>query len=216
MTLSRIGFIGACGLLLAACGGVNTGNLFGNESGTGLDGGKTSSSNTSTGDNTGGAGGAGGGGGGAGGSGGAGGTRTSGTGGEGGCVPKTCRDYNFNCGEPEDGCGNVIECGSCSAVEFCDIGVCTKSACQVALEDATTIPGLNQTETDSYLAVLNCVCHDPATSSVCGSNLESQTMCGNNGWNTGNITQDFLDNNPIGSCCSMQCDIELAGCREQL
>lgn len=141
---------------------------------------------------------------------------TSGSSTSSGCVAKTCIDYGFNCGWADDGCGNQLDCGLCKDVEFCNSNLCDKTSCQKALEDNSTVPALDMSEYNAFLGVLNCVCHDPATSSVCGSNLESQTMCGNNGWDTGNITQDFLDNNPIGSCCSTECTIELAGCRGQL
>lgn len=170
------------------------------EGGTGGTGGSAATSTGSTGGSEGGSGGRG--------------ATTTSTGS--GCIPKTCADYGFNCGGTDDGCGNQLFCGHCNDVEFCNVGVCDKTPCQKALEDNSTVPGLDMTEYNFFLGALNCVCHDPATSSVCGSNLESQTMCGNNGWNTGNLTQDFLDNNPIGSCCSMECAVELAECRNQL
>ncbi len=36
-------------------------------------------------------------------------------GGNSGCVPKTCAQLGFNCGPAGDGCGGVINCGSCAS-----------------------------------------------------------------------------------------------------
>lgn len=38
------------------------------------------------------------------------------------CVPATCESLGRSCGETEDGCGNVLNCGSCSGI--CNNGVC--------------------------------------------------------------------------------------------
>lgn len=188
--MNRI-FNGLCGLFLIACGdGFVT---FGSGSGgsTSASSGDTVSTTVST--------------------------TVAGSGGTGGasCTSKTCQDYGFNCGTINDGCGHQLNCGTCSKVEFCNLGVCDKTECQMALEDNSKIP-TDVLEKKSYFSVLNCVCHNPATSWMCGSNLESQTMCGNSGFDTGNITQKFLDNDPIGPCCSLACWQNLAGCRNQL
>ena len=39
------------------------------------------------------------------------------------CVPKTCAQKNINCGPAGDGCGNLIDCGSCQAPETCGGGM---------------------------------------------------------------------------------------------
>ena len=37
-----------------------------------------------------------------------------------GCVPKTCDDYGpATCGQQGDGCGGVLECGTCTGAEVC-------------------------------------------------------------------------------------------------
>jgi len=35
------------------------------------------------------------------------------------CVPNTCEELNVNCGQQADGCGDVIDCGSCTPPEIC-------------------------------------------------------------------------------------------------
>jgi hypothetical protein len=38
------------------------------------------------------------------------------------CAPKTCKSQGYTCGENGDGCGGAIDCGSCTAPEFCGGG----------------------------------------------------------------------------------------------
>ena len=47
-----------------------------------------------------------------------------GTGGnpEGGCTPQTCSDLGANCGKALDGCGNLIDCGTCKTGQGCGVG----------------------------------------------------------------------------------------------
>ncbi len=56
---------------------------------------------------------------------GAGGPNKCGTGstGDGGtCTPKTCADLGVNCGKVLDGCGTLIDCGSCPSGQGCGVG----------------------------------------------------------------------------------------------
>jgi hypothetical protein len=41
---------------------------------------------------------------------------------DGGCRPKTCQDLGYNCGPAGDGCGNALDCGSCTAPNICGGG----------------------------------------------------------------------------------------------
>jgi hypothetical protein len=45
-----------------------------------------------------------------------------------GCVPKTCADLSINCGPAADGCGNQLDCGTCTAPQTCG-GSGTPSVC---------------------------------------------------------------------------------------
>jgi hypothetical protein len=38
------------------------------------------------------------------------------------CVSKTCAQLGFTCGVNSDGCGNVIQCGTCMGSDFCGGG----------------------------------------------------------------------------------------------
>src|SRR5262245_44828126 len=49
------------------------------------------------------------------------------------CNPKTCFDLGFDCGPADDGCGNAIDCGTCTTGETCGgggkPGVCGAATC---------------------------------------------------------------------------------------
>jgi hypothetical protein len=38
------------------------------------------------------------------------------------CQPKTCADQNITCGPAGDGCGNLLQCGTCKAPDTCGGG----------------------------------------------------------------------------------------------
>ncbi len=38
------------------------------------------------------------------------------------CTPKQCSDYGYTCGPAADGCGGLLQCGSCTAPAFCGGG----------------------------------------------------------------------------------------------
>ncbi len=40
------------------------------------------------------------------------------------CTPRTCQDLSIECGQASDGCGGVLDCGSCGAHEVCVSGKC--------------------------------------------------------------------------------------------
>src|SRR6185369_10327964 len=38
------------------------------------------------------------------------------------CKPKTCQQQGYNCGPANDGCGNLLQCGTCSSPQICGGG----------------------------------------------------------------------------------------------
>jgi hypothetical protein len=40
----------------------------------------------------------------------------------GGCTPQTCQQQNINCGPAGDGCGNLLQCGTCAPPQTCGGG----------------------------------------------------------------------------------------------
>ncbi|HEX3770189.1 MAG TPA: hypothetical protein VHV30_04965 [Polyangiaceae bacterium] len=41
---------------------------------------------------------------------------------DGTCTPRTCQAAGYTCGMNADGCGNLVDCGSCSGADFCGGG----------------------------------------------------------------------------------------------
>jgi hypothetical protein len=50
-----------------------------------------------------------------------------GNGGAGGCTPESCLDQRKNCGLTDDGCGNILNCGTCTPPDTC--GYSTTDVC---------------------------------------------------------------------------------------
>ena len=109
-----------------------------------------------------------------------------GDGGSGACVPKTCAELGYNCGENSDGCGNMINCGSCTSPQFCGAGGFSQCGGNAVAADAggnlcvpTTCAALGFTcgqNSDGCGNILDCgTCTAPA---FCGGGGYSQ--CGGN------------------------------------
>ncbi|MCB9591706.1 MAG: hypothetical protein H6719_03135 [Sandaracinaceae bacterium] len=41
------------------------------------------------------------------------------------CAPRTCMDWGYTCGAPDDGCGMPLDCGSCTGGGTCIDGACS-------------------------------------------------------------------------------------------
>lgn len=82
------------------------------------------------------------------------------------CQPTTCQAAGANCGSMPDGCGQVIQCGSCTAPEVCGgggaanvcgTGTCTPTTCAAEGKNCGTI-------SDRCSDVLSCgSCTAPET-----------------------------------------------------
>ncbi|HEX8792957.1 MAG TPA: hypothetical protein VF765_18555 [Polyangiaceae bacterium] len=101
-------FVSGAAVVAVSCGGASNGSVFNGEP----DGSADATSSSSSGS---------GGGSGSGGHVPDGGLTGGGDGGV-GCTPKTCAQLGYDCGANNDGCGNVIMCGSCSKPEYCGGG----------------------------------------------------------------------------------------------
>jgi hypothetical protein len=71
------------------------------------------------------------------------------------CQPTTCAAQSATCGEIDDGCGNILSCGSCTSPASCGGGgvpnTCgTSSACNPTLPGPTTSPFFINMEADCY------------------------------------------------------------------
>jgi len=92
------------------------------------------------------------------------------------CTPKTCKSLNADCGDTSDGCGKVIQCGSCAAGETCGAagpdrcgkGTCTPATCAGAGAEC----GLIGDGCGNTLSCGSC-----AAPKVCGASGQANT-CG--------------------------------------
>src|SRR5215467_809828 len=59
------------------------------------------------------------------------------------CKPKSCADQGFTCGPNTDGCGDLIDCGNCTAPAFCGGGGFSKCGGNANVLDGGTncVPG---------------------------------------------------------------------------
>jgi hypothetical protein len=105
------------------------------------------------------------------------------------CTPKTCLEMGATCGRQGDGCGNILECGSCESPAFC--GGNGPNNCGLGAEDGGSIcvpktcaelGASCGTQGDGCGNVLNCgSCTSPQ---FCGGNGPNQ--CGLGGTGGGN------------------------------
>lgn len=104
------------------------------------------------------------------------------------CTPKTCTDVGANCGPVSDGCGNLIDCGTCDAAvgETCG-GAGVPSVCGKACKPATACPaGLNCGPiADGCGGIISCggacpgdqTCGGSGSANVCGTNTTCTGLC---------------------------------------
>ncbi len=94
------------------------------------------------------------------------------------CAPRTCAQLNVNCGPQGDGCGGVVECGTCAAKEVC--GAAGPSKCGKPNPGCVpkTCPQLGATcgkQGDGCGEIIDCggctapqICGGGGTPSACG------------------------------------------------
>ena len=111
-----------------------------------------------------------------------------------GCVPKSCKDLGFTCGPNADGCGGLLQCGDCTAPEFCGGGgfskcggvtnlapdgavICNPTTCNALGYDCGPAG-------DGCGGLLNCgtctlpnVCGGGGKPSVCGNSVPCVNLC---------------------------------------
>src|SRR5258706_754115 len=56
------------------------------------------------------------------------------------CTPRTCGDIGATCGPQADGCGDVVQCGSCTAPEFCGGGGPSKCGSGAGIDGGNCTP----------------------------------------------------------------------------
>jgi hypothetical protein len=97
------------------------------------------------------------------------------------CTPTTCAAQGKTCGQIFDGCGDAIDCGSCSAGQTCSssnvCATCTPTTCLAQGKNCGTI-------SDGCGSTINCgsscssgqSCGGGGTPNVCGSGVTTTTQ----------------------------------------
>jgi hypothetical protein len=113
----------------------------------------------------------------------------------GSCQPKTCAQLGYSCGKNADGCDHLVDCGSCTAPEFCGGGGFSKCGGDANLLDGggncvpKTCAQLGYTcgpAGDGCGNLLQCgtctlpqICGGGGKPSVCGNTVPCTGLCQN-------------------------------------
>jgi len=124
------------------------------------------------------------------------------------CTAKTCNDLGATCGYRADGCGGLLDCGSCSAPDSCGGGgtpnqcghSCTQTTCGAKGANCGTIA-------DGCGGTLDCgdctspaICGGGGTANVCGTPACTPRSCGSVGASCGPISDGCGGTIDCGTC----------------
>jgi hypothetical protein len=96
------------------------------------------------------------------------------------CKPKTCAELGFDCGGAADGCGNLIDCGTCSGTDTCGgagqpsvcgtpVSTCKPKTCaDLGINCGPAGDGCGGTITSCGTCTAPQTCGGGGTASVCG------------------------------------------------
>ncbi|HEY8041274.1 MAG TPA: hypothetical protein VIF15_15815, partial [Polyangiaceae bacterium] len=144
--------------------------------------------------------------------------------GNGGCVPKTCKDLGFDCGPQGDGCGNVIQCGTCTLPQFCGGGGPSKCGgnTTVGPDGSTICTALTSCPAGQNCGFAGDGCGGVINCAGDGGGCVSPQYCGGGGFNqcggsNGLQPDGAIPCNPLTACTGGQnCGVEGDGCGGQI
>jgi hypothetical protein len=120
-----------------------------------------------------------------------------------GCVPKTCQDLGFDCGQNSDGCGGALSCGSCGPGETCGAGGYSRCGAGGGSTDGASDDGSSLTScTPNTCPSMGFTCGKNGDG--CGGVLDCGTctapaLCGGGGFSKCGVITPAADS---GSICA--------------
>ena len=115
------------------------------------------------------------------------------------CVPDTCSGLNYSCGTWSDGCGGILNCGTCTDPEVCDAsGQC------VAPEEC-----IDTCQTYGYQCGTWEICGISTNCGTCSSGFSCNVVTGQCESLVGNGVCD-----PGETCADADCEGQQNGCAE--
>ncbi len=111
------------------------------------------------------------------------------------CIPTTCAAKGATCGPVGDGCGNILECGTCPSGEACTNGTCGNGGCVPKTCAAQNFACGSQGDgCGNAISCGTCPSGESCTNGVCGTGgctpkscSQQSTACGSIGDGCGNI-----------------------------
>ena len=121
------------------------------------------------------------------------------------CTPTTCSALGYTCGSASDGCGNTLNCGTCSS------GTCTSNKCVCAAKTCSSLGYTCGTATDGCGGTLNC---GTCTYGSCTSNkcVCTSTTCSALGYNCGTTSDGCGNTLNCGTCTYGTCTANKCVC----
>jgi hypothetical protein len=116
------------------------------------------------------------------------------------CVPKTCAQANATCGPAGDGCGNIIQCGSCSVGQACVAGACTTGCTPKTCADEGFTCGMQGDGCGNALNCGTCPSGQTCNAGKCGSGTCMPESCTQQGYACGSVGDGCGNIQNCGTC----------------
>ncbi len=115
------------------------------------------------------------------------------------CTPKTCAQLGYNCGNPADGCGGTLNCGTCPSGQTCSNNVCSASCTPKTCSGLGFNCGSASDGCGSTLNCGTCPSGQTCTNNVCTSSCTPKT-CSQLGFNCGSASDGCGGTLNCGNC----------------
>ena len=116
------------------------------------------------------------------------------------CVPKTCAQANAQCGVAGDGCGNILQCGSCPIEQVCVGGTCTTGCTPKSCTDQGFMCGMQGDTCGNALDCGTCPSGQTCNGGMCETGTCMPKSCAQQGYMCGSIGDGCGNIENCGKC----------------